>query len=255
MNQSRIIHWPEGPQQGDIHTEGGRTWEYTEMPPGSTVPGVWRDVGCKEVLADGPGWTLDDLKEWLGIEGNDQDQRVSNAMKICMAYLERYTNRLWEYRENHRERLYLSKGNGWQIHLWPIKGDVYLASSAPTNNGNAMHQHMDFQIDNQTGVLWWPGYSVQTPAEAVYSGGYLPDEWPADVLMVLYNMMKNQWVISSGGGSLLAQDISRITIPDVGTITYANGGSSSANIGMGADFGPLSQADQILLDLYRLHEC
>jgi hypothetical protein len=243
MTLLREIHWPNEPQQGDIHTEGGRTWEYTEMPPGSTVPGVWRDVGCKEVTT-GPGWTLDDLKEWLGIEGIDQDGAVINAMKICMAYLERYTNRLWEYRENHHERLYLSKGNGWQIHLWPIKGDVYINQA-----------HVDFQIDNQTGILWWPGYSVQPPAEAVYSGGYLPDEWPADVLMVLYNMMKNQWEISGGGGSSLGQDISRITIPDVGTITYANGGSSSANIGMGADFGPLSQADQILLDLYRLHEC
>lgn len=248
MSSQRIIHFPDGsdgspPQQGDIHTEYGRTWKYHEMPTEAGVPGVWRSADC-EYISNGPGWTLDDLKDWLGIEGIDQDDAIIRAMKICMAYLERYTNRLWEYREGHRERLYLSKGNGWQIHLWPIKGDVYINQA-----------HVDFQIDNQTGILWWPGYNVHPPVEAVYSGGYLPDEWPADILMVLYNMMKNQWEIQGGGGSSLGQDISRITIPDVGTITYANGGSSSANIGLGADFGPLSQADQILLDLYRLHEC
>ena len=244
MNQSRIIHWPEGPKQGDIHTEGGRTWEYVLMPDGASVEGVWRDVGCKEVLSDGPGWDLDSIKDWLGIEGTEDDEAILRAMKVTMAYLERYTNRLWEYRENHRERLYLSKGNGWQIHLWPIKGKVAINQA-----------YVDFQVDNQTGILWWPGYSVHQPAEAVYSGGYMPHEWPADVLQVLYNAIKRQWEISLGSGASGSGDISRITIPDVGTITYGNSISGNSNIGIGTDFGPISQADQILLDLYRLHEC
>lgn len=240
----REIHWPDSPQQGDIHSEGGRTWEYVLLPPTATVPGVWRDVGCKELVNEGPGWTLDDLKDWLGIEGIDQDDAIIRAMKVTMAYVERYCNRLFDYREMHSERLYLSKGNGWQIHLWPIKGDVYINQA-----------YVDFQVDNQTGVLWWPGYSVHQPAEATFSGGYLPDEWPLDLLQVLYNTIKNQWEIQGGNGSALGGDISRITIPDVGTITYASGSSSNSNIGIGADFGPVSQADQILLDLYRLHEC
>lgn len=243
MNQSRIIHWPEGPQQGDIHTEGGRTWEYVLMPPGASVEGVWRSADGK-ATSSGPGWTLEDLKEWLGIEGSDQDDDVIRAMQVTMAYVERYCNRLFEYRENHQERLYLSKGNGWQVHLWPIKGEVYI-------NQN----HVDFQIDNQTGILWWPGYAVSPPVQAVYSGGYKPGEWPVDLLQVLYNAIKNQWWIQGGNGSAQGRDISRITIPDVGTITYGGGGSNGSNIGMGADFGPISQADQILLDLYRLHEC
>lgn len=244
MTQLREIHWPDEPQQGDIHSEGGRTWEYTLMPGGSSVNGVWRDVGCKEVTGSGPGWDLESIKDLLGIEGEDFDDQIAAAMKVTMAFIERYCNRLFEWRDNHTELQLPVKGNGWQLRLWPVSGDIYVDDTKT-----------DFLMDNERGVIWFPSYNYENFRTLQYSGGYKSDEWPADLLQVLYNAIKNQWEITINNGSVSSQDVSRITIPDVGTITYANNSSSAGEIGMGADFGPVSQVDQILLSLYRLHEC
>lgn len=238
----REIHWPDSPQQGDIHSEGGRTWEYVVMPPGSSVNGVWRDVGCRELVTDGPGWTVDDIKDWLGIIGDDLNDQIGVAMKVTVAYVERYCNRLFEYRENHTELQLPVKGNGWQLHLWPVKGDVYVDG-----------EKTNYLMDNERGVIWFPNYRKTNFRELFYSGGYLPDEWPYALYQVLLNAVKNQWEISHGGG--VGDEVSRITIPDVGTLTYASGSSASTNIGVGTDFGPISQRDQVVLDLYRLWEC
>lgn len=243
MSQLREIHWPEGPQSGDIHSEGGRTWEYTLLPPGSSVPGVWRDVGCKEVTS-GPGWTLDDLKDWLGVETPDYDDQIIAAMKISIAFIERYCNRLFEYRLNHRERVYRQRSSGWQVHLWPIEGDVNVAGEEHT-----------FEIDNQTGILWFENENVnhKMPNTLQYNGGYKPDEWPADLLMVLYNSVKNYWDVNIEGTG--GNNVTKVTVPDVGTLTYGTSSNNSVNIGMGATFGPVNQSDQQLLDFYRLYEC
>ena len=246
MSNTRIIHFPDGsngteaPQQGDIHTEYGRTWKYYEMPQEAGVPGVWRAADCSYVEG-GPGWTLEVIKEWLGIIGDDLDDQVIAAMRITMAFIERYTNRLWEYRENHHELQLPEKGNGWQLHLWPVKGDVYIDGVAN-----------EYLFDNERGVIWFPNYKYTNFKELVYSGGYLPHEWPAAIYQILLNSIKNQWEISIGNGG--GEDISRITIPDVGTLTYASGSSSSGSIG-GSSFGPISSSDLMVLDLYRLWEC
>lgn len=242
MSQLREINWPDGPQQGDIHSEGGRTWEYVLMPPDSSVEGVWRDVGCKEVVTDGPSWSLDDIKDWLGIEGGDYDDQIIAVMKITMSFVERYCNRYFDWRENHLELKLPQKGNGWQLHLWPVAGDVYI-----DNVKN------DYLVDNERGVIWFPNFKHTNFNQLQYSGGYQPDEWPLDLYQVLLNAVKNQWQISNGGETV--DKVSRITIPDVGTISYNAGTSWSTDIGMGASFGPISQQDQIILDLYRLHEC
>lgn len=247
MSSQRIIHFPDGsngteaPQDGDIHQEYGRQWKYFEMPNEAGVPGVWRAADCT-YIEGGPGWDLESIKEWLEIIGNDLDDQVIAAMRITMAFVERYCNRLFEYREHHHELQLPVKGHGWQLHLWPIKGGVYI---------DGVEQK--YLLDNERGVLWFPNYSHKNFNELVYSGGYMPDEWPADLYQVLLNSLKNQWEITIGNGG--GDDISRITIPDVGTLTYASGSSSSGSIGGGGDFGPIGPSDLMILDLYRLWEC
>jgi hypothetical protein len=241
MAQLREIHWPEGPEQGDLHSEGGRTWEYVTLPPGSSVHGVWRDVGCQDI-STGPGWDLDSIKDWLEINVPDYDDQIIAAMKVTMAFVERYCNRLFEWRDNHQELKLPQKGNGWQLHLWPVSGSVYIDS---VKN--------EYLVDNERGVIWFPNYQHKNFHQLQYSGGYKADEWPADLLQVLMNAIKNQWQISTGGET--ADKVSRITIPDVGTISYNAGTSWSTDIGLGTNFGPISQQDQIVLNLYRLWEC
>ena len=205
MPQLREIHWPEGPQQGDLHSEGGRTWEYVLLPPNSSVEGVWRDVGCQEITT-GPGWDLDSIKDWLEINVPDYDDQIQAAMKVTMAFVERYCNRLFEWRDNHQELKLPQKGNGWQLHLWPVSGSMYIDG---VKN--------EYLLDNERGVVWFPNYQHKNFHQLQYSGGYKADEFPADLLQVLLNSIKNQWQISTGGET--ADKVSRITIPDVGTIS------------------------------------
>lgn len=187
-------------------------------------------------------WTIGAIKEWLGIEGSDHDSEIIASMATAMAYVERYCNRYFDYRTDHVELKLPQMGDGWQLHLWPVSGPVYVDDV-----------ETEYLIDNERGVVWFPSYSRKSFAQLRYTGGYAVDEWPLDLYQVLLNAVKNQWQISTGGET--PDKVSRITIPDVGTISYNAGTSWSTDIGMGTNFGPISQQDQLVLNLYRLYEC
>lgn len=189
-----------------------------------------------------PQWTIGAIKEWLGIEGSDHDGEIIASMATAMAYVERYCNRYFDYRTDHVELKLPQKGDGWQLHLWPVSGPVFIDEV-----------ENEYLVDNERGVIWFPSYCRKSFTQLRYTGGYAVDEWPLDLYQVLLNAVKNQWQISTGGET--ADKVSRITIPDVGTISYNAGTSWSTDIGMGTNFGPISQQDQLVLNLYRLYEC
>ena len=218
-------------------------------------------------------WTLEDIKDHLGEGGStdpDIDIKVEAAMKQAMAFVERYCNRLFEYRADYNEYVRHVKGEGVQLHLWPFKGDItaidqegnviadwpYLAHPiADPISGKAVKMYSGGHwADSQTGIVWWSSYTRKMPLFFQYEGGYMPDEYPADLLMVLMNTVGNSWSMAAGGSTVEAGAISKMTVPDVGTIHYNTGGSDSGSGGGGA-LGPISGADSMILDLYRLHEC
>jgi hypothetical protein len=189
-----------------------------------------------------PSWTLEYIKELLGITDDLSDDAILAAMKITVAYIERYCNRLFEYRVDHTELKLPKVRDGFQLHLWPIEGTVV-----------ADGVEQIYIVDNVAGILWFGEKQRKDFTELKYTGGYAPEDWPVDLLQVLLNGIKNQWSISVGPTDLTA--ISRVTIPDVGTISYDTKADSNVSIGLGASFGPITQADQMILDFYRLHEC
>jgi len=218
-------------------------------------------------------WTLDDIKDHLGEGGSTDpniDIKVEAAMKQTMAFVERYCNRLFEYREGYTEYVRHVRGEGVQLHLWPFAGDIlaidqdrvviaewpYLSHpiADPISGGNISYSKAGHWADSQTGIVWWPGYTRKEPLFFEYNGGYTEDEWPADLLMVLMNTVGNAWEAAAGGSTVEAGAISKMTVPDVGTIHYNVGGGDSNAGGSGA-LGPISGADSMILDLYRLHEC
>jgi hypothetical protein len=157
-----------------------------------------------------------------------------------------------------------------QLHLWPFAGDIlaidqdrvviaewpYMSHpiADPISGGNISYSQAGHWADSQTGIVWWPGYTRKEPLVFEYNGGYTEDKWPADLLMVLMNTVGNAWEAAAGGSTVEAGAISKMTVPDVGTIHYNVGGGDSNAGGSGA-LGPISGADSMILDLYRLHEC
>lgn len=216
-------------------------------------------------------WNLEDIKDHLGVTDPDQDAQVEAAMRVAMAFVEKYCNRYFEYRENYVEYVRHVRGEGVQLHLWPFAGDIlaidqdrvviaewpYMSHpiADPISGGNISYSQAGHWADSQTGIVWWPGYRVKEPLFFEYNGGYTEDEWPADLYYVLLNTVKNVFGMQSGGSTLEAGAISKMTVPDVGTITYATGDSGAAGVGGGGALGPISGADTMILDLYRLNEC
>lgn len=254
MTLSRQIHFPSAPEELEIHSEYGRNWQWVLSPEGSDVAGMWRALGDAEGNIDGGDgtavgicWTVNDVKEYLGIDDDDPsiDVKVSNAMRTVQMAMERYCNRLFGYRDVHNEMLYKTKGDGWQLHLWPVDSEILIAG-VPCR---------EVEIDNQTGVAWFDHYSSTNRLTATYSGGYKPCNWPADLMAVLLGSIGAVYQSFQDGGITNDSAISKITIPDVGTITYDN--KTNGEIGSGGAFinGVIPMHWQSTLDFYRLHEC
>lgn len=254
MRLARQIHFPLAPSENDIHSEYGRKWQWVLAPEGSDVAGMWRALGDADGNID-PNqdgtvnvcWTVADVKHYLGIEDDDPaiDANVANAMGLVQASIEQYCNRLLAYRENHTEMLYKGAGDGWQLHLWPVTDGISVAG-IPCK---------EVEVDNKTGIAWFDHYSYTKRITATYSGGYKPCEWPRELMMVLLGSIGTVYQMMLDGGITNDSAISKITIPDVGTITYDN--QTNSEIGSGGSFinGVIPMHWKSTLDFYRLHEC
>ena len=189
-------------------------------------------------------WTVDSVKDHLGIEdAPDVDKKIEAAMSVTVAAIERYCNRKFEHRQDFKELAYRANGNGWQVHLWPITSKVYVEGDP-----------VDFTIDNEAGVIWFEQYKHTETVELQFSGGYQECDWPADLYTVLLGSIKNAWDMVSGE-VVNTSAISRVTIPDVGTVSFDNSSSGSINHGGILIGGIVPSSWQSTLDFYRLHEC
>ena len=189
-------------------------------------------------------WTVEDIRKLLDIDPGVSDDLINQAMTITVSTIERYCNRKFGRRVDYVETVYKQNGNGWQFHLWPITTKVYVDGEPVTN----------VKVDNQTGIVWFDQYKHSDMVDVLYTGGYDGCEWPADLLAVLFGSIKNAWDMVNGEVSHTSS-ISRVTIPDVGTISYDNSTSSSISHGGILIGGIVPQNWQSVLDFYRLHEC
>lgn len=189
-------------------------------------------------------WTVEDIRNLLDLDPGVSDELINQAMTITVSTIERYCNRKFGRRVDYVETVYKQNGNGWQFHLWPITTKVYVDGEPVTN----------VKVDNQTGIVWFDQYKHSDMVDVLYTGGYDGCEWPADLLAVLFGSIKNAWDMVNGEVSHTSS-ISRVTIPDVGTISYDNSTSSSISHGGILIGGIVPQNWQSVLDFYRLHEC
>ena len=127
--------------------------------------------------------------------------------------------------------------------MWPVEGNQISIDGKPVSSP---------KVDNQTGVAWFGGYEHVEMCDVTYTGGYEPCDFPPDLLAVLVGSITHAFEITSGGASASDSPISKVTIPDVGTVTYDVKSSNSLISYIG---GIIPAYYQSVLDLYRLHEC
>ena len=192
-------------------------------------------------------WTVEDVKNHLGLQDStdvDIDAKIDQAMSIVLSAIERYCNRKFGYRNDFVERVYRTRGNGWQLHLWPFEPEFLWVHG---------EKAVDLTVDSQTGIAWFRGYEGRESVEVLYSGGYQPCAFPDDLLAVMYGSISGAY--SKVLGEVSESAISKITIPDVGTITYDNKFGSGSEYHGALIGGVVPMHWQSTLDFYRLHEC
>ena len=192
-------------------------------------------------------WTVADVKKHLGLEDStdpDIDAKIEQAMSMTLSAIERYCNRLFAYRSAHEEIIYKTKGDGFQLHLWPVQSSIVVDGVAVKG----------VTLDYQSGIAWFEHYKQTNLLKVVYSGGYKECEYPPDLLAVMMNSVNGAYQLITGTQHT-DSTISKVTIPDVGTITYDS--SNNSNIGFGGSFigGVVPMHWQSTLDFYRLYEC
>ena len=192
-------------------------------------------------------WTVEDVKNHLGLENSidpNVDGKIEQAMAMTLSSIERYCNRLFGRREDFEETVYKTNGEGRQLHLYPITSKVYV-DGVPCNFST---------IDNQTGIVWLNQYESTKLLKVTYSGGYEECKFPPDLLAVMLGSIGGAYQLVNGTQEA-GSSINKVTIPDVGTVTYNN--STGATIGAGTALisGVIPMHWQSVLDFYRLQEC
>ncbi len=100
-------------------------------------------------------WTVEDVREHLGLQDSTDpnvDAKIEQAMAMTLSAIERYCNRLFGYRDSFEETVYKTKGDGWQLHLWPVSSRIDVDGVPCT----------EVTIDNQTGIAWFDHYNYTT---------------------------------------------------------------------------------------------
>lgn len=192
-------------------------------------------------------WTVEVVREHLGLQDSTDpniDAKIEQAMDMTLSSIERYCNRLFGHREEFTETIYKTNGEGRQVHLWPVTSKIFV-DGVPCNFAS---------IDNQTGIVWLNQYESTKLLQVTYTGGYEACKFPPDLFAVMMSSIAGAYQLINGPQEA-DSSINKVTIPDVGTITYNN--STGATIGAGTALisGVIPMHWKSVLDFYRLQEC
>lgn len=190
-------------------------------------------------------------KTRLSITDATQDVELQAALDVSLSLAEKYCNRLFMY-ASQRATFYHVNSGQVQLRRFPV--DVEVAHTP---------QNAKFHVHKVQGVIIFEEAPMLDEFHFDYSGGY--KVLPAELEFALWQIFDRAWSLytaaaGGGGGSAgAAGAISRITLQDVGSITYANANAAAAGVpdgaglASGAGVAPFTAIS--ILDLYRLESC
>lgn len=179
----------------------------------------------------------------LNIAAGDtsKDSQINMALDAALAIVENYLDRLLLQKQEAVEVIH-QHGDTIQLHRFPIKNIVSVTPS---------RKH---QVHNAAGLIVFDKQHLDRNLKVVYVGGF--SRLPADLELALWMVFDDMYALQtggSGGGGMAAGEISSISIPDVGTIRYATGGTTAAGGAGGGDISDVIPDSALaLLEPYRL---
>lgn len=175
----------------------------------------------------------------VGLQPNDttKDAALSASLAAALGLAERYCDRKFARQFEVAELVHFV-GNEAHIDRYPIVAVISVQS-----DGQAITA---FQVNKSAGRILFTSSLASLLLEVEYEGGY--EVFPDDLEYALWLIFDSVWP-SISGNAPAQSPISRITVPDVGSISFDTVAPSS---GVGA---AISEAAEAVLDLYRRSTC
>lgn len=188
------------------------------------------------------GLTIEALRLRIKLPGTDasKDSDIDVAFLAATDILEVYLDR----------KLRLGSYTETKIHFFgtAVSLAAYPLAIDPTTLKPAvvLDPVIAFHADPETGFIHLDGYTWQHKIEVRYDGGY--DVLPPGLLLAFLSIFDAVWGSMFQGAAVGSGVVSRITVPDVGTISYDTGSTGGSG---GGDAGLIPASAIAMIQPYR----
>lgn len=155
------------------------------------------------------------LKIRIGVTDTSKDVNLTFAMELVIALLEDYLDRKLSKADDTEKFIHFA-ASVVSLHRYPLHS---IASISGSNE--------KFHWSEVTGLVHFDHHVTAHELTVVYNGGF--ETLPQDLIFAALQLFDAIWDDVDGGSSssVAAGSISRITLQDVGTVSYATGNSNA----------------------------
>lgn len=190
----------------------------------------------------------------LSPDDTSKDPQLIGGINASLAIAENYCDRYFVWMENEVARFYYQASKRYTLQRYPIEQVVQVIDS----DGN----FPEYRTHHLLGRIELKNYNYAQELQITYTAGYRV--FPADLELALWGIFDATYasidkaMSGTGGASAPAVNtgsISSINIPDVGTVSFNNTGTTtSASAALTAAWGQYGPYFH-LLNSYKDHSC
>ena len=170
-------------------------------------------------------------KTRLNITDTAQDVVIQAALDASVAVAESYCKRKF-MRASETNVFHWVDGVTLQFERYPINNVLAIRDTGNGTATSSMTNSKYYEVYNSAGQIRFSGHIFSKSLEVDTDAGYAV--LPADLELALWLIFDGVWKsLNSSGGSVSSGGIASISVPDVGTIRYDTGSSSSGSTNAG----------------------
>ena len=174
----------------------------------------------------------------VGLSETDgsKDQIIYDTIKTAIGIIETYLDR-GIISDNEQEHFTHVDASAIQLYRYPLTDGVTIT----------MSPELKYHVDKKNGIIFFDGHVTEHTLTIDYEGGYLTDFMPVALhtaVLRVFDVLGLDFDTKASIGDV--GGISRISVPDVGTIAYAT--KSAAGTGEN-DF--IDNTTKFLLDPWK----
>ena len=183
--------------------------------------------------------TIENMRVRVGLSETDgsKDQIIYDTVEVAVGIIETYLDR-GIVSESVKESFVHIDTDSIQLYRYPL-----------TEGGTIVMypDNLKYHVDEKNGIIFFDGHITEHGVDVDYEGGYIPDFMPTSLrtaVLRVFDVLGLDFNTKPSSGDV--GGISRITVPDVGTIAYAAKASTGKD---GNEF--IDNTTKFLLEAYK----